>query len=131
MKTPSFVLTALLIACAPVTPAPSTSAPIFFTAERVAAGRIRLALDNGSSAPIGYNLCTSELQRRSGTEWTAVPTDEVCTMELRTLDPGHDATFEKRLPSGLAAGDYRYMTRIESPVGGTMVSVATEPFQLP
>jgi hypothetical protein len=132
MKHFAVFLSVLLAACTPVTPAPQPStlppAGLFFTAERVGAGTIRLALDNGTSEPVGYNLCSSELQRRSGTGWTRVDTDEVCTMELRTLNPGHDATFEKRLPSGLAAGDYRYVTGVESPLGGSRVVVATEAF---
>lgn len=123
----ALVLAVTLAACTAAVP----QAPIFFTAERVGGGTIRLALDNGSTDPIGYNLCTSGLQRRSGSEWTPVETGEVCTMELRTLNPGHDATFEKSLPSGLEAGEYRYVTGIEKPVGGERISVATEPFRVP
>lgn len=99
--------------------------------ERTSTGALRLTLDNGSTEPIGYNLCTSQLQRQNGNDWTNVPTDEVCTMELRTLNPGADATFEKRLPAGLPAGVYRYVTSIENPVDAKMIPVATEPFSLP
>ena len=60
-----------------------------------------------------------------------VETGEICTMELRTLNPGHDATFEKRLPSPLAAGDYRYVTGVESPLGGSRVVLETNPFPVP
>ncbi|HVS30821.1 MAG TPA: hypothetical protein VMS98_05145 [Thermoanaerobaculia bacterium] len=132
-----FVLASLVLtACAPVATAPPAdqSAPpagqVFFTAERLSSGAIRLALDNGSPEMIGYNLCHSQLQRRTAAGWTQVPSDEVCTMELRTLNPGHDATFEKRLPAGLPAGEYRYITNVESPLGTAQTGVATAPFRV-
>lgn len=129
-----FLITALLLAaCAPVTnvpPAEPGSDDIHFNAERVSADVIRLSLDNGTRSPIGYNLCTSELQRRGGSEWVTVPTDEVCTMELRTLNPGADATFEKRLPADLPPGEYRYVTGVESPLGTPQTRVATGAFEV-
>ena len=132
MKHLAVVLILLAVACTPAAsapePAPQPPSRVFFTAERVPPSTIRLALDNGSPDPIGYNLCSSELQRRGTSGWTRVDTGEVCTMELRTLNPGHDATFEKQLPSGLAAGDYRYVTGVESPLGGSRVVLATDPF---
>ena len=119
------LMTALLLAaCAPVASAPA----IHFNAERVSSDTVRLSLDNGTQSQIGYNLCTSALERRSGSEWVSVPTDDVCTMELRTLNPGADATFEKKLPAGLPAGDYRYVTRVETPLGTSQTTVATNPF---
>jgi len=57
-----------------------------------------------------------------------VPTDEVCTMEWRTLPAGQDATFEKRLPDNLPAGEYRYVTAVEIPLGSERVDIATAPF---
>jgi hypothetical protein len=92
---------------------------------------VRLALDNGAPDPIGYNLCSSALQRRDGTAWTPVATNEVCTMQLLTLNPGHDATFEKRLPANLPAGDYRYLTSVESPLGTPQTGITTDPFRVP
>ncbi|HEU4522186.1 MAG TPA: hypothetical protein VFT12_09300 [Thermoanaerobaculia bacterium] len=139
MKSVCLMLSLFVIACAPAATAPpagdQTAPPaspsgVMFSAERVATGSIRLALDNGSSQPIGYNLCHSSLQRRTGSEWTSVPGDEICTMEIRTLNPGHDATFEKRLPAGLAAGEYRYVTNVESPLGTPQSAVATAAFRL-
>lgn len=132
MKHFAVFLVFLAVACAPVAsapePSPQPNSRVFFTAERVSPATVRLALDNGSPDPIGYNLCTSELQRRGTSGWIPVDTGEVCTMEMRTLSPGHDATFEKQLPSGLAAGDYRYVTGIESPLGGSRVVLETDAF---
>jgi hypothetical protein len=93
------------------------------------AGAVELTLHNGSEQSVGYNLCSSGLQRWSGSEWQAVQTGEVCTMELRTLAPGGSAIFEKQLPPDLSSGDYRYVTSVEIPLGGGMQGVASEPFR--
>ena len=123
MKT--FAVTVLLLAtCAPATTTPGLS----FRADPVSSNTVRLTLGNGTQSQVGYNLCASGLQRRSGSEWTAVQTDDVCTMELRTLSPGADATFEKQLPASLPAGEYRYVTNVESPLGSAQAPVATNSF---
>jgi hypothetical protein len=88
----------------------------------------RLTLTNGTATPLGYNLCHSILQRRDGGSWTDVRTDEVCTMELRTLQPGASATIDKRWPSNAGAGEYRYRTRVELPHGGSGTEVVTSTF---
>lgn len=139
MKILIFLTAFVLASCTAVTPPPSQTssssgsgsaitAGVRFGIDRVSAGVIRLTLDNGASHPIGYNLCHSQLQRRSASGWTRVDTDEVCTMQLLTLNPGFDATFEKRLPAGLAAGEYRYATSIENPLGTPQAVVTTDPF---
>lgn len=86
--------------------------------------RVLLTLRNGSAAPVGYNLCSSELQRRTGSGWDHVETGGMCTMEIRMLPAGESATFEHTLPSGSAAGEYRYVTRAE----GAMVE--SNPFSI-
>ena len=116
----------LVAACTPVTTAPGGS--LHFSGERVGAATVRLTLDNGTTSQVGYNLCSSELQRITERGWTRVDTDDVCTMELRTLNPGADATFEKQLPPDLASGEYRYVTGVESPLGGSRVVLSTPPF---
>jgi hypothetical protein len=137
MRFLSLLLASIITACAPVASTPQPTPPsapstarLFFTAERVASGTIRLALDNGEPHQVGYNLCNSDLERRTSSGWERVPTDDVCTMQWLTLNPGHDATFEKRLPTLLPAGDYRYVTGIESPLGSPRVKVATDPFSV-
>src|SRR5688572_24596127 len=126
----------LLAACAPVasTPPPpaagSRSDVVLLSAERLDAARYRLILQNGYNGQVGYNLCASGLQRWSDSGWQPVETGEMCTMELRSLPPGQDATFEKRLPDGLAAGRYRYVTSVEIPMGTEQVLVVTAPFDV-
>ncbi len=90
---------------------------------------VKLALSNESGSPIGYNLCTSALQRRTAEKWTGVETGEVCTMEIRTLQSGGTATFTKTLPDDTVSGQYRYATNVDS--GGNPVVVASDPFTVP
>lgn len=136
MRVATAVATLLLLAaaCAPVQTAPppadSTTDGVRLTASPEGARTVRLILDNGTRSPIGYNLCHSQLQRNAGGSWTGVETDEVCTMELRTLNPGFDATFDKTLPPALPAGEYRYVTRVESPLGTPQRPVPSNSFRV-
>lgn len=86
---------------------------------------LELALHNGSAKPIGYNLCASGLQRRSGDGWQAVSSTRACTMELRTLAPGQAARFSAPVEA-LRPGEYRAVTRVDGGPG----EVSSEPFVL-
>ena len=90
---------------------------------------VKLTLTNESSGPIGYNLCTSALQRRIGDTWTGVETGDICTMEIRTLQKGDIATFDKTLPNDTASGEYRYAVNVEW--NGSPTVVASDPFTVP
>ena len=133
MKTALFLfIAAVAVACAPVQQAPmppgngAGTAGVRFGVESVSPGVYRLTLDNGTTRPIGYNLCSSVLERRDGASWTPVSND-ICTMQVNTLNPGFDATFEKR-PEDLRAGEYRFVTRVESPLGTAPQVVMTSTF---
>jgi hypothetical protein len=89
---------------------------------------ITLTLSNGSAWPVGYNLCTSALERRVGDAWQPVPEDRICTMELRSLDPGESADQPIELAPTLEPGDYRYTATVED--RGSMEQVSTAPFQI-
>jgi hypothetical protein len=91
---------------------------------------VSLTLHNGAADAIGYNLCTSTLERRTGDGWEAVPDDRVCTMELRMLDPGQRADFPLQLQPALTAGAYRFSTRIEWMASGTSDVVRTDEFRV-
>ncbi|MCE3250045.1 MAG: hypothetical protein K0R41_3870 [Geminicoccaceae bacterium] len=82
-----------------------------------------LALRNGSAQPVGYNLCASSLERRSEGKWQPVPTQRMCTMELRSLRSGEEARYRIAI-TDLAPGEYRARVRID----GNPREVATEPF---
>jgi len=93
-------------------------------------GRVELVLTNGSPGTLGYNLCNSGLERRHGGGWEAVPSDRVCTRELRTLPPGEQARYPLDLPTGLAPDEYRFLTTLEDMAAGTRDGVASEPFRV-
>lgn len=86
---------------------------------------LELALRNGSAQAIGYNLCASSLERRSGDRWQPVASQRICTMELRSLAPGGEARYRVPLEN-VPPGEYRARARID----GTPPEVATEPFRL-
>lgn len=122
MRTALLIAAVLLGACTQSATPGSQSAEIALDVapDTVAAqDSVTLTLSNGSAAAIGYNLCTSGLERQSGGAWQAVAEDRVCTMELRTLEPGAQARFSLRLPPGVEAGDYRYHTTVEMLDTGT------------
>jgi len=84
---------------------------------------LELRLRNGSPQAIGYNLCTSNLERRSGAAWQPVASKRMCTMELRSLPPGAAARYQVSLENVLP-GEYRAKARID----GNPPEVASEPF---
>ena len=87
---------------------------------------LELRLRNVSAQAIGYNLCASALERRSGAAWQRVASNRICTMELRSLAPGEEARYVIPL-AGLAPGGYRARARID----GFPPEVATEPVRIP
>ncbi|HWV56512.1 MAG TPA: hypothetical protein VNZ57_03490 [Longimicrobiales bacterium] len=91
---------------------------------------VTLVLRNGSDGTVGYNLCTSSLFRQSGSDWVPVPEDRICTMELRSLAPGEQATYTLRLPPGLEPGTYRYQTPIDGPESGESGQASAPPFAI-
>lgn len=92
----------------------------------VSQGRsLELLLRNGSAQPIGYNLCASSLERRSGDGWQPVASQRLCTMEVRSLPPGGEARYQLPMVD-VPPGEYRATTRIDV----TPAEVTTEPFRL-
>jgi hypothetical protein len=90
-----------------------------------------LTLVNGTGHDVGYNLCVTGLDRRTGGGgWEPAPVAlvEACTMELRVLPPGETAEFRHTLPRGLAPGEYRMRTGVESPLGEPQTGAVTEAF---
>jgi hypothetical protein len=84
---------------------------------------LELRLHNGSAQAIGYNLCASSLERRSGDGWQPVASQRMCTMELRSLAPGGEARYRVSLEN-VPPGQYRARARID----GNPPEVATDPF---
>ncbi|HET7817509.1 MAG TPA: hypothetical protein VFK58_08030 [Sphingomicrobium sp.] len=92
---------------------PSGTISLTAAPARARAGEtMTLTLRNGSRQQIGYNLCTSRLETAGG---RSVPSDRVCTMELRLLGAAQVANYRYDLPARLAAGGYRFATGIDIP----------------
>lgn len=112
----------------PPAPEPATSVTFSAAPSRVAAGAtMNLTLSNGSRQQVGYNLCTSAIETSAG---RSVPTDRICTLELRTLNPGQRATYSYELPDRLSAGNYRFSTGIEWMDAGTRTVVRSNGFEV-
>ena len=102
-------------------PEPSGDVSLSASPSRTAAGStVTLTLSNSANYTVGYNLCTSAIETAGGAN---VPTDRVCTMELRTLQPGRSANYGFELPANLADGRYRFSSGAENMDAGTRAGV--------
>lgn len=122
MRLIAFCSALLLLACNPSMESEASTDPLRLRVdpETAAPGdSVTLVLQNDTSDDVGYNLCNSALQVRSGDAWEPVPSDRVCTMELRMLTPGNEDSFTLQLPTDLAPGEYRFTTSIEVLPSGT------------
>lgn len=88
---------------------------------------VTLTLSNGSQQQIGYNLCTSDLETSAGRR---VPTNRVCTMELRTLEPGRSADYRYALPVNMSEGSYRFSTQVHWMDSGRRSTVSSNSFKV-
>lgn len=87
-------------------------------------------LVNASDQQVGYNLCISSLEQRSGTEWTRTSIEpSTCPAILLALQPGDTAEHRQALQQ-LPSGVYRLRTDVEAPVGKVRTDLVTEPFIL-
>ncbi len=93
-------------------------------------GSMVLTLENGSTGSIGYNLCTSSIERLDGSRWTRVEEDRACTMELRMLAPGGTDQFTVGLPAGAPPGEYRYTTSVNRDDRDDSVTVSSNSFRI-
>jgi hypothetical protein len=133
MQAPALFSIALLCACGSSVRPANAGPAVHLNVEpsSVSAGdSVVLTLRNELADAIGCNLCTSELQRRDGDEWHAVPSDRVCTMELRTLAPETEDRYALELPGKLAPGAYRYSAAVHIPSTAMASNVQSDPFQV-
>jgi hypothetical protein len=77
---------------------------LFLPGEQVA-----MILRNGSSGPVGHNLCFHTLEVQSEGEWETAEgwEDQICTLVIHFLEPGGEAHSLATLPQELAEGTYR------------------------
>lgn len=130
MKRMLFILTLGIAACSART---NGTAEVELRAEPTtlqAGDTATIVLRNNSNSTIGYNLCPSALERKDGEAWQQIPSDRMCTMELRMLEPGQEARYPYVLPTDLAAGEYRFVTGVNRMPAGDAIGVATEPFRI-
>ncbi len=110
-----------------------TTADVNLSVEAVPAlpgDSVTLVLENASETEVGYNLCPSTLVRQSSDEWIAVPSDRICTMELRMLQPGQSDRFTLTLPEDIAPGTYRFETMVERTDAGPRGPLLSAPFEV-
>jgi hypothetical protein len=127
---------ALLQACAPasapITPAPPAGPRASLSTDLPSYGpgaEVRLRLANPGPGAIGYNLCRSRLEQFTQQRWTELrPLAEVCTAELRSLQPRQEAAYVFRLDAATPAGQYRVSTRIEDMAAGRGTEITSNTF---
>lgn len=132
MRSMSLVAMILLCSCGPsIQSGAGQGVTLRVEPNTVSAGdSVTLVLANGSPGEIGYNLCSSGLERQVGSEWQTVPSDRVCTMELRILPPGEEARYPLDTSAQLAPGEYRFVTNIDMIDGGGPGGIRSAPFRL-
>lgn len=131
MRIAAITLASLLFACTPAYVGPGvpsggvalTTAPV----QVPPGGTVILTLSNGSPERLGCNLCTSAILSASG---GPVRTDRVCTMELRTLEPGRSETYPYELPANIARGTYRFSASVEQMPSGTRTTLTSNEFSV-
>jgi len=93
---------------------------------------VTLRLFNDRDQPLGYNLCVASLEVRADGRWVDSPVrdDRYCTMELRLLPPGQQATYPHQLPRNLPRGTYRFTTRLELMQEGSSWKAVSNVFEV-
>jgi hypothetical protein len=87
-------------------------------------------LVNESSAAIGYNLCTSWRERRTGDTWERIDPLRMCTSELRTLGTGETATWREPVDPYWGTAEYRLSVSIWPEGADAATVVSSAPFSV-
>ena len=104
---------------------------VVFRAERSEYRRgetAKIVLRNETDATIGYNLCTSSRELRSGGEWKRYAPLRVCTAAFYNLAPGAETAFEEPITEEWQPGEYRMVTMVNLPARNTHGEVFTPTF---
>jgi hypothetical protein len=104
---------------------------ITFAAERPAyrqGDTATIVLRNGTTQPLGYNLCHSSREMRTGGAWKRIFPLRLCTMELRVLAPGAETTLREPITGEWQPGEYRIVTTVERMRSGDRGEIFTPPF---
>ena len=127
----SLAAVALLAACNGLLSGPQPD--VVYQADRKAytpADSVVTSLVNTSDDDVGYNLCLTALEKRSGGSWTRVARnpEQPCILPLYILRPGESATYREAASRFPGPGTYRLRTDVETPVPGPRMEVVTDPF---
>ena len=87
-----------------------------------------IVLRNGTSQPLGYNLCFSARELRTGDSWTRFSPLRVCTMDLKILAPGAETRHKEPITAEWQPGEYRLVTVVERMRSGDRGEIFTPPF---
>ncbi|RKG52541.1 hypothetical protein D7X30_33590 [Corallococcus sp. AB011P] len=112
LTVPLMALTTLLVACGEVEVSLSTDATAYRSGDTV-----QLELRNEGTREVGYNLCDVRVERREDTGWSHTPhlgETEACQAIQHTLKASARAQGTLRLPSELAAGEYRIVHDVDT-----------------
>jgi hypothetical protein len=100
--------------------------------EYPAGSAITVRLVNTTARSVGYNLCTSQLERNDEeVGWTRVrQAEEACTQELRTLRPRQSTVFTFKIAPHIKPGEYRVASDVRDLQAGTAVTLVSAPFKV-
>ena len=104
---------------------------ITFAAHRPAYRRgdtATIVLRNGTGQSLGYNLCFSSREQRTGGSWTRIYPLRICTMELRILAPGAETFLKEPITAEWQPGEYRMVTVVERMRSGDRGEIFTPSF---
>lgn len=97
-------------------------------------GTIVATLENRSSRPVGYNLCSADLELQIDTGWQRVrrhPEDHFCPLILLALEPGESASLHQAVLEEFPSGVYRFQTEVVWPLEDDQrFTVSTEMFEI-
>ncbi|HEY0150913.1 MAG TPA: hypothetical protein VGB92_02880 [Longimicrobium sp.] len=87
-----------------------------------------IVLRNRTSESLGYNLCHSSRELRTGGSWTRISSLRLCTMELRILAPGAETRYREPITAEWQPGEYRLTTTVERMRSGDRGQIYTPAF---
>jgi hypothetical protein len=79
----------------------------------VAGDSVQIVIRNVGLNSVRYRVCPTYLDQRTANSWLSVGTyadgfaQPGCDIGLSWLNPGNEAQFARKLPTGLSAGEYR------------------------
>ena len=94
------------------------AAGVVFRAERGDYRRgetAKIVLRNETGETIGYNLCVSARELRSGAGWTRYEPLRICTAAFFNLAPGAETVLNEPITDEWQPGEYRMVTTVNLP----------------